>query len=138
MRVEGSVCRRANRSLISPSRVQIDHLSGTGGLIETSYAYLPRLSQREDQRCGRYGAKLKTASHCLAIVVRVCLPRGHGPCTVSQADHFATAFSFAAKLLVRVKLNRMPATNAVGSVPAGWTMIWVSGCTASQSVAMYL
>ena len=82
VRIEGSVCRRANRSLISPSRVQIDHLSGTGELIETGYTYLPRLSQREDQRCGRYFAKLKTAP-LPGDVVRVCLPRSHGPCAVS-------------------------------------------------------
>ena len=82
VRIEGSLCRRANRSLISPSRVQIDHLSGTNEPIETSYAYLPQLSQREDQRCGRFGAKLKTAPQS-GDIVRVCLPRSHGSCAAA-------------------------------------------------------
>lgn len=80
VRVEGSACRRPNRSLISPSRVRIDHLSSAGELIETSYAYLPRLSQREDQRCGRYGATLKSPPQQPGELVRVCLPQSRGPC----------------------------------------------------------
>ena len=60
LRLEGSLCRRPNRRLISPNRVQIDHYSAAGELLDTSYAYAPRLSQREDQRCGRYSATLKS------------------------------------------------------------------------------
>ncbi len=83
MHIGGTVCRRANRSLISPTRVEIDHVSATGELIDTDHAYLPRLSQREDQRCGGFGAKLKTPPQP-GDIVRICLPRSHGPCVVSQ------------------------------------------------------
>ena len=80
--IAGRVCRRANRSVISPTRVEIDHLSATGDVIDTGYAYLPRLSQREDQRCGGFSAKLKTPPQP-GDVVWLCLPQSHGPCRAS-------------------------------------------------------
>jgi hypothetical protein len=79
LRLSGSLCRRPNRSVMSASRAEIDRLSATGELLATSYAYLPRLSQREDQRCGSFGATLK-ALPMPVDRIRVCIAQGRGPC----------------------------------------------------------
>jgi len=79
LRVDGTVCRRANRSLLSPPRVQIDHLSSAGDVLETSFGYLPSLSSREDQRCGRFGGRLKTPPQP-GDRIRICFARSKGSC----------------------------------------------------------
>jgi len=79
LHVTGTICRRANRSLLSPPRVQIDHLSGAGEVVETSYGFLPLLSSREDQRCGRFGGSLKSPPQP-GDRIRICLARSKGSC----------------------------------------------------------
>lgn len=73
LRVDGTVCRKSNRTGLTPSRVRIEHLDASGAVTETVSAFLPPLSRRQDQRCGHYGANLKTASP--GDTVRVCIAR---------------------------------------------------------------
>jgi hypothetical protein len=76
--VSGSVCRRANFYGLSPPRLQIEAIGPEGKVVGKSYAFLAALSGRADQRCGHYGALLKTHSRPVARV-RVCAVR-HGDC----------------------------------------------------------
>ena len=80
-RVYGTVCRAANRALMSPSRIEIDHLDATGTRVDTAYAFLPSLSRRPDQRCGHYAGTVSsrvtstdTVRVCIARVGKVCPP----------------------------------------------------------------
>ncbi len=73
LRVDGTVCRKSNRTGLTPSKVRIEHLDASGTITETVSAFLPPLSRRQDQRCGHYGANLKTANP--GDTVRVCIAR---------------------------------------------------------------
>ena len=73
-RVDGEVCRRANRSGLSPAQIRIEHLDASGQLVETVSAFLPPLSWREDQRCGHYSAALKQLAQP-GDIVRACIGR---------------------------------------------------------------
>ncbi|AYJ87432.1 hypothetical protein D3Y57_17730 [Sphingomonas paeninsulae] len=78
-RVSGTVCRKPNRALISPSHVEIDHLRADHSLIDRTLVYLPPLPRRADQRCGNYSG---TTSSIVAPddVIRVCIARGSKAC----------------------------------------------------------
>lgn len=73
LRVDGTVCRKSNRTGLTPSKVRIEHLDASGTMTEMVSAFLPPLSRRQDQRCGHYGAMLKTAKP--GDTVRVCIAR---------------------------------------------------------------
>lgn len=83
LRIDGTICRRANRSVMSAPRAQIEQIAAAGDIVSTNYAYLPRLSQREDQRCGGFGATLKQPSQPVDRV-RVCLAQGHAVCRTAH------------------------------------------------------
>ncbi|GGA62368.1 hypothetical protein [Sphingomonas psychrolutea] len=82
-RIESSLCRKPNRSVMSASRAQIEQLSANGDVISTIYAYLPRVSQREDQRCSSFAAMLKRNDQP-TVQVRVCLAQRGKPCRMSR------------------------------------------------------
>jgi hypothetical protein len=79
VRVSGTVCRKPNRALVTPSHIEIDHLKADHSLIEKTLAYLPPLSRRADQRCGRYTGKTSSA-FSPGDTIRVCISRGAGRC----------------------------------------------------------
>jgi len=80
-RVSGAVCRKPNRAVASPPRVEIDHLSADGVVIDQAFAYLAPLAYRSDQRCGHYSARLPTplgpddsVRVCFSHVGKTCAP----------------------------------------------------------------
>jgi hypothetical protein len=79
VRVDGSVCRRANYFGMSPLRIQVESYGADGRILATKNAYLPMLSRRPDQRCGHYETRFDGQSQPISKI-RVCVARaGHCP-----------------------------------------------------------
>lgn len=76
--LEGVVCRRANHVGLSPEKVRIERIGSDGAVGATKFAFLPPLSRRLDQRCGRFGVPLDPPPQP-GETIRICLARS-GAC----------------------------------------------------------
>ena len=78
LHLTGRICRRANRSGMEPSALDIDRISSDGDRAEHADAFLPRLSLRADQACGIWQTQVKgPVAPGDKIVVCVPRPRAH-------------------------------------------------------------
>ncbi|HZL00691.1 MAG TPA: hypothetical protein VFC47_12405 [Caulobacteraceae bacterium] len=78
LELAGRACRRARTTLLSPSRVRLEHVAANGEVAESARAYLPPLSRRADQACASYAARV-TWRLGDGETVRACFDRGR-PC----------------------------------------------------------
>jgi hypothetical protein len=76
LELSGRACRRVRTTLLTPSRVRIEHLSVAGEPIQSVHAFLPQTSRRPDQPCTRYST---IAGWTLSEgeTIRACFDRGH-------------------------------------------------------------
>lgn len=71
----GRVCRKARTTLLTPSRIRLEHVSANGDAVQTTHAYMPAIYRRSDQACARYSV---IAPWTLADgeTIRACFDRG--------------------------------------------------------------
>ena len=100
LELAGRVCRRARTTLLSPSRVRLEHIGASGDTIGVVHASVPPIYRREDQACSDYATRVgwRIAD---GESLRACFDRGR-PCPADPA----------AKTTITV-----PATTAAPSAP---------------------
>ena len=69
--VTGLACRRNQSTLLTPEYVRIENVSAKGEVIRFAKAYLPTISVKVDQPCGRYSIILDWVPTELGVL-RVC------------------------------------------------------------------
>jgi hypothetical protein len=77
--VAGRVCRKPNRALPMPGRLQIERLDATGAVVETVGALLPPGTNRVDQPCVAYRGRL-AGPVAPDDSIRLCFGRGRKAC----------------------------------------------------------
>ncbi|HEY5105239.1 MAG TPA: hypothetical protein VII73_00560 [Caulobacteraceae bacterium] len=76
LELAGQACRRGRTTLLSPSRIRLEHVAVGGGVAEVAHAYLPPISRRADQPCSRYST-VAAWTFADGDAIRACFDRGH-------------------------------------------------------------
>jgi hypothetical protein len=89
LELTGRVCRRARTTLLSPSRVRIEHIAATGDVVEAAHAGVPVIYGQANAACANYGVRVnwKMAD---GEAFRACFDRGRS-CRADPAAKAAAA-----------------------------------------------
>jgi hypothetical protein len=89
LELTGRVCRRARTTLLSPSRVRIEHIAAGGDVVEAAHASVPVIYGRADVACAHYAVRVdwKLAD---GEALRACFDRGRS-CRTDPAAKTAAA-----------------------------------------------
>ncbi len=78
--IVGRVCRRSRSTLLSPSRLRLEHVSMGGQPLETAQAGLTAIYDNPDQACTDYSVRVRWRI-VQGETIRACFDRGR-PCPV--------------------------------------------------------
>ena len=89
LRLAGRVCRVRRSTLLSPLSIRVEHISATGGVLDTAHASAPTIYNRYDQACSSYSANV-TWTLADGDTVRACFDHGR-PCPVTGTSKAVVA-----------------------------------------------
>ena len=78
LELAGRVCRRARTTLLSPSRVRLEHVVADGSVSDVAHAYVGAIFRNPDQACAGYFTRV-TWTIGEGESVRACFSSGR-PC----------------------------------------------------------
>jgi len=76
LELAGRACRRARTTVLTPSRVRLEHVTVDGQVIGVAHAFLPQASRRTDLPCSNYRANVAWTL-AEGDTIRACFDRGH-------------------------------------------------------------
>lgn len=59
LQLAGRVCRRARSTLLSPSRVRLEHVGATGAILDIAHARVAAIYANADQACTDYSTRVR-------------------------------------------------------------------------------
>ncbi len=75
LEIAGRVCRRARGTLLSPSRVRLEHVGAGGTVVDLARAGVPAIHRNVDQPCADYSTKVDWRM-LDGESIRACFERG--------------------------------------------------------------
>ena len=76
LELAGRVCRRARTTVLTPSRIRLEHVAAGGEVVGVAHAFLPQISRRADLPCSEYRAAVAWTL-AEGDTIRACFDRGH-------------------------------------------------------------
>jgi hypothetical protein len=78
LRLAGRVCRRARTTLLSPSRIRLEHVAASGEVADVARASVAAIYRNADQACSSYAVRVAWQI-ADGEALRACFDRGR-PC----------------------------------------------------------